>query len=69
MTEQDKNQAIAIISQSNSIRVSFNVPVNDNYSNVHEIIIHRSNATVIKELINSGFSLFMIDKGLLVDKF
>ena len=62
-------EALQIISKSNSIKVSFNVPVNDNYSNVHQILIHNSNATVINELIVAGFSLSMNDKGLSVNKY
>jgi hypothetical protein len=62
-------EALQIISKSNSIKVSFNVPVNDNYSNVHQILIHNSNATVINELIAAGFSLSMNDKGLSVNKY
>lgn len=62
-------EAIQIISKSNSIKVSFNIPVNDNYSNVHQILIHNSNATVINELIAAGFSLSMNDKGLSVSKY
>lgn len=62
-------EALLIISKSNSIKVSFNVPVNDNYSNVHQILIHNSNATVINELIAAGFSLSMNDKGLSVNKY
>ena len=62
-------EALQIISKSNSIKVSFNVPVNDNYSNVYQILIHNSNATVINELIAAGFSLSMNDKGLSVNKY
>lgn len=62
-------EALQIISKSNSIKVSFNVPVKDNYSNVHQILIHNSNASVIKELIAAGFSLSMNDKGLSVSKY
>ena len=62
-------EAISIISKSNSIKVSFNVPVKDNYSHVHQILIHNSNASVINEFIQAGFSLSMCDKGLSVDKF
>ena len=62
-------EAISIISKSNSPKVSFNVPVNDNYSQVHQILIHNSNATVINDLVEAGFSLSMCDKGLSVDKF
>ncbi|RXE74633.1 hypothetical protein ED551_02025 [Muribaculaceae bacterium Isolate-013 (NCI)] len=62
-------EAISIISKSNSITVSFNVPVNDNYSHTYAILIHQSNASVIKQLTNAGFSLSMTSKGLSVDKF
>lgn len=62
-------EAISIISKSNSIKVSFNVPVKDNYSHIYEILIHESNASVINHLINAGFSLSMTTKGLSVDKF
>lgn len=62
-------EAIGIISKSNSIKVSFNVPVNDNYSHTYAILIHESNASVVKELVNAGFSLSMNPKGLAVDKY
>ena len=62
-------KAIAILSKSNSIKVSFNVPVKDNYNNVYEILIHESNASVINELIAEGFSLSMNPKGLSVNKY
>ena len=68
MNPADKAQAIEIISKQKSVKVSFNLPRIDNYSNVHEILIHESNATTIKELIASGFSLFMASKGLSIDK-
>lgn len=62
-------EALQIISQSNSIKVSFNVPVKDNYSKVYQILIHNSNSTVISDLIAAGFSLSMNDKGLSVTKY
>lgn len=62
-------EAISIISKSNSIKVSFNVPVKDNYSHTYAILIHESNASVINQLVNAGFSLSMNPKGLSVDKF
>lgn len=62
-------EALQIISKSNSIKVSFNVPVKDNYSNVYPILIHNSNAKVISDLISAGFSLSMTDKGLSVNKY
>lgn len=68
MSPENRKQAIEIISKSNSIKVSFNVPVKDNYSNIHEILIHESNASVINELVNAGFSLFPTKKGISVTK-
>lgn len=62
-------EALQIISKSNSIKVSFNVPVKDNYSSTYPILIHNSNATVINDLIEAGFSLSMNDKGLSVNKY
>ncbi|MYM12384.1 hypothetical protein [Muribaculum intestinale] len=62
-------EAIGIISKSNSITVSFNVPVSDNYTHTYAILIHQSNASVIEQLTNAGFSLSMNPKGLAVDKF
>lgn len=69
MKEKYFAQALEIISKSNSIKVSFNVPVDNNYSNVYQILIHESNASVIDQLIVAGFSLSMTPKGLSVTKF
>lgn len=69
MKAEDKVRAIEIISKSNSVKVSFNVPVTDNYGNVYEILIHNSNAALIKKLISEGYSLSMNDKGLSVNKY
>jgi hypothetical protein len=69
MKTQYFQEALQIISKSNSIKVSFNVPVENNYSNVYDIVIHNSNATVINDLIAAGFSLSMNDKGLSVNKY
>lgn len=62
-------EALEIITSSNQIKVSFNTPVHDNYSNVYEILIHESNASVITKLVNAGFSLNMTPKGLSVTKY
>ena len=51
MKAEDKKKAIEIIAQSNSPKVSFHVPITDNYSNVHDILIHESNASKLS-LIN-----------------
>lgn len=69
MKPEFKAQAIDIISKSVSAKVSFNVPVDNNYSNVHDILIHESNATLINELVKAGFSLFPGPKGISIDKF
>jgi hypothetical protein len=59
-----KMEAMTMIAKSNNAKVSFNVPVTDNYSNVYDILIHESNATLIRELTEKGFSLSMNSKGL-----
>lgn len=62
-------EALKIITTNNQITVSFNTPVKDNYSHAYPILIHKSNATVLKKLHEAGFSLSMTEKGLSVDKF
>jgi len=69
MKTEHKSKAIEILTSNNSVEVKFNVPINDSYSNVHEILITRCDASVIKKLVNEGFSLFMTDKGLDVENF
>lgn len=68
-TTEHLQEALNIIPKSNSIKVSFNVPVSDHYSNVYHILIHESNAKVISDLIEAGFSLSMTPKGLSVNKY
>lgn len=63
-------EALNIITNCGAqITVSFNVPVVDNYVRTHAILIHNSNATVLKKLVEAGFSISMCDKGLSVNKF
>lgn len=69
MKAEDFQEAINIITNSGASTVSFNVPVNDNVSHIYEILIHKSNATLINRLIHAGFSLSMNDKGLSVTKY
>lgn len=69
MKPEHFQEALAIITTNNRIKVSFNTPVQDNYSNVYEILIHESNGSVITKLVNAGFSLSMTPKGLSVTKF
>ena len=69
MKKEDKEKALEIIAKSNSPKISINVPVKSNYSNVHDILIHESNASLINELVAAGYSLSMCEKGLAVDKY
>lgn len=69
MITEHFQEALNIITKHNSIKVSFNVPVTDHYSNVYQILIHESNAKVIEELHKARFSLSMTPKGLSVDKY
>ena len=50
MKPDDFHRALEIITSNNRITVSFNTPVKDNYSNTHPILIHESNAAVLKQL-------------------
>ena len=67
MKPEMRQKAIEIISNSTSIKVAFNTPVNDNYSNVYEILILESNAAVLEQLHRNGFSISMTPKDLSVD--
>ena len=69
MKPEHFQEALAIITTNNQIKVSFNTPVHDNYCNVYDILIHESNGSVITKLVNAGFSLSMTPKGLSVTKF
>ena len=69
MTHAEKTQAIEIISEQNSVNVSFNVPVKNHRSNVYEILIHECNVSTTKALIKAGFLLSMTPKGMHVDKY
>lgn len=55
--------------RTTGITVSFNTPVDGNYANTYPILIHESNATVLKQLHDEGYSLSMIEKGLYVMKY
>lgn len=69
MNAKDKEQAIAIVTSSNDITVKFNVPVNNSYNDVYDILILKSNAKVIKQLHDAGFSLSMTEKGLKINNY
>lgn len=60
---------LEIISRSNSITISINVPVTDNYSNVYAILIHESNSSIISSLEKENYSLSMCKKGLTISDF
>lgn len=69
MTQEDFAKALEIVTTNNQITVSFNTPVKDSYSNVFQLLIHDSNASVLKKLHDAGFSLSMHKKGLVVNKY
>lgn len=69
MQESDFRRALEIITRNNRITVSFNTPIADNYSHVYPLLIHESNASVLKQLHKEGYSLSMTNKGLNVDKY
>lgn len=69
MKNEDFNKAVALVSETPNIKVAFNVPVRDNISNVHKLLILESNATIIRKLIDAGYSLSMCAEGLVVNKF
>ena len=69
MQESDFQRALEIITRNNRITVSFNTPIADNYSHVYPILIHESNASVLKRLHEAGYSLSMTKKDLNVDKY
>jgi len=69
MTTEQILQATKIILKSNSPKASFQVPIKNSYNSVYDILIHESNASLINELIEAGFSLSMTKKGLSVTKY
>ena len=68
MQESDFRHALEIITRNNRITVSFNTPI-ANYSQVYPLLIHESNASVLKQLHEAGFSMSMTKKGLEVSKY
>ena len=69
MKESDFRRALEIITTNNRITVSFNTPVNDNYADTYQLLIHESNAAVLKQFHEAGFSMSMTKKGLEVSKY
>jgi hypothetical protein len=69
MKSEHIDEALNIIKASNSPKISLRVPIKDSYSNVHSILIHKSNSALISNLIKAGFSLHMTKKGLAIEKF
>ena len=69
MQESAFRHALEIITRNNRITVSFNTPIADNYSQVYPLLIHESNASVLKQLHEAGFSMSMTKKGLEVSKY
>ena len=68
MSAEDRLLALEIITSSTKCNVSFNVPINDSYTNVDEIVIHSCPPSVVKKLINYGFSCTVSNNGLSISK-
>ena len=64
-----QTEGLLYLPRNNRIKVSFNTPIADNYSHVYPILIHESNASVLKQLHEAGFSMSMTKKGLEVSKY
>ena len=58
-----QTEGLLYLPRNNRITVSFNTPIADNYSHVYPILIHESNASVLKQLHEAGFSMSMTKKG------
>jgi hypothetical protein len=70
MTNENFSKALSIITASNNAKVSFNVPSNGSYVHASRIVINSCNASLTKELIDAGFSLFLSEGiGIVVEKF
>ena len=64
-----QTEGLLYLPRNNRITVSFNTPIADNYSHVYPLLIHESNASVLKQLYEAGFSMSMTKKGLEVSKY
>ena len=64
-----QTEGLLYLPRNNRITVSFNTPIADNYYHVYPILIHESNASVLKQLHEAGFSMSMTIKGLEVSKY
>ena len=69
MKEEDFIKAVLIIATSNSAQAQYIVPVDNNYSCTHDILIKSCNANLVNKLIAAGYSLSMCEKGLIVNKY
>jgi len=64
------NEAVQIISTFTSkTTVSFNVPINGNYSSVYAILLQDACPGLIGKLFEAGFHIGICDKGAYIDKF
>jgi len=62
--------AVKIISSFKSqCTVSFNVPINDNYSNVYPILIKQCAPGLVNELLANGFVIGVCEKGAYVERY
>ena len=69
LTVEQTMQVLEILALQNDVELRMNVPINDNYSNVYDILILRCNIATTKALIAKDYSLAMSKKGLYITKF
>ena len=70
MNDNDFTRAVEIIAnRASSTTLSFNMPINDNYSNVYPIVLHKAAPGLIETLIRNGYSVGVCAKGTYIDKF
>lgn len=68
--DQNFNEAVEIIANyQSSTTVSFNVPINGNYSNVFPILLKDACPGLVSALIQKGYHIGVCDRGAYVDKF
>lgn len=68
--DQNFNQAVEIIANYQSqTTVSFNVPINGNYSNVYPILLKEACPGLVNSLLAHGYSIGICDRGAYVDKY
>lgn len=70
LNDTNFQKAVNIItSYCSTTKLSFNVPIRDNYGNVYPILLHEATPGLVENLIKEGFLLGVTDKGVYIDKY